>query len=157
MSFANQNDDSFISLLRTGLLEDEQGQEDVVEFLIQGNHDNFTVSPAKILNDYVKQAYNVQLLGLVREDNGKKTLSFQVVIEPQDDPIINNMKVRLADQLSEVAQKIGNRNYRFITVKNALLQPGNNTYAIQYQDGKYFKAVKGKIVSEGHDKIIDLV
>lgn len=156
MNIEHQNDDSFSSLLRTGLIEEEQGQEDILNFLLEGNHNNFTYSPSKILNDHIKQVYNIQLLGIVREPNGKKTFSFQVIIDPKDSPIINNMKVKSADKLSEVAQKIADRDYRFITIKNKSLK-NNDTYAIQYQNGKYYKAVKGKIVSEGYDNIINLI
>lgn len=156
MNIEHQNDDSFSSLLRTGLIEEEQGQEDILNFLLEGNHNNFTYSPSKILNDHIKQVYNIQLLGIVREPNGKKTFSFQVIIDPKDSPIINNMKVKSADKLSEIAQKIADRDYRFITIKNKSLK-NNDTYAIQYQNGKYYKAVKGKIVSEGYDNIINLI
>ncbi len=157
MNIEHQNDDSFSSLLRTGLIEEEQGQEDILNFLLEGNHNNFTYSPSKILNDHIKQVYNIQLLGIVREPNGKKTFSFQVIIDPKDSPIINNMKVRSADHLSEIAQKIGNRPYRFISIKDKSLKPEHNTYAIQYQNGKYYKAVKGKIVSVGYDNITDII
>ena len=157
MSIDYHNDEDFVSTLRKGIVEEEQGQEDIVNFLLEGNFNNFKVSPSKILNDYLKQVYNVQLLGVVHEDNGKNTLSFQIILDPDDSPIINNMKVRSADHLSETAQKISNRSYRFISIKDKSLKPEHNTYAIQYQNGKYYKVVKGKIVSAGYDNITDII
>ena len=152
--YSTFTDEEFKEELRKGIIEEEQGHKDIASLLLKDNYDSFTTPPAKIVGDFIKRVYNVSLLGVSREDNGENTLSFSAVLLPEDNRMLSIAKLRAADTLSIVSQKIGQRPYRFFHVED---KRTSNNYTIQFYQGKYYKFQQGEKVSSEIYNIADIL
>lgn len=151
---SSMTEEEFQQLLErdgTTILETPSLHNELAEFLHDYQSGYETPAP-KILNDYLNKIYNLSLLSIVEETNGKRSIVVLTVVDHDENQYINNMMLKSADTISKTAQLVGERSYSFFQMFN---KENKNQCAVYHKEGTYSKMIKNEIIA--HTSTQDLL